>query len=143
MGEASVFESQPSSLTLNILNGGTLVLSSFRSKPVMIDFRTSWCVPCRQEAADVEAAWQKYKDKAVFIGINIWDNKKDAKDFAARFGASYYVGTDPKGAVAMVYGVTGIPEKYFIDSQGKIVKKYVGPFDEARLSQALGDLLSH
>ncbi|GEM82597.1 TlpA disulfide reductase family protein [Meiothermus hypogaeus] len=39
-------------------------------KPVALNFRASWCPSCRREAPMLEAAWRRYKDRVLFVGIN-------------------------------------------------------------------------
>lgn len=113
--------------TLKLFNGEQLRLSDLRGKAVLINFWASWCAPCREEAPVLEASWRKYREKpVVFIGINIWDDKDSALSFLTRFGGNYPNGADPKGEIAINYGVAGVPETYFIDPTGKIVGKYAG-----------------
>ena len=49
---------------------------------------------------------------------------------------------DERGRIAMNYGVTGIPEKFFIDPGGHLARKFVGPTDPLTLRAALDDLLT-
>ena len=44
-----------------------------------------------------------------------------------RFGVTYPNGIDAFGKVAIDYGVRGIPEKFFINREGVLVRKFVGP----------------
>ena len=78
-----------------------------------------------------------------FVGIDIWDRDEErVAEFLRKTGASYIIGVDPRGELAVEFGVTGIPEKYFIDPSGVIVRKFVGPMNEARLSAILDELLA-
>jgi len=77
-----------------------------------------------------------------FVGVDIWDNIGDAELFLQQEGQTYPVGSDAEGAIAINYGVRGIPEKYFIDREGILVKKLSGPLTEATLRDTLDELLA-
>ena len=88
------------------------------------------------------AAYLGYKAQGVeFVGVAIWDIEDEAKRFAVASGATYPMGVDTKGNIAIDYGLTGIPEKYFIDADGKIVRKFVGPVSEEILESVFSELL--
>jgi len=141
-GEARVVQDAPAPFTLPLYGGGELTLASLAGRIVVVDFWASWCVPCRIEAEVLEKVWRAYKDRGVvFVGINVWDRERDAREFIQRFGVTYPIGPDPKGAIAVEYGVTGIPEKFFIDARGRIARKLVGPMNEERLSRQLDRML--
>ena len=63
----------PFSVTL--YDGKKVTLEDYRGKALFLNFWASWCAPCRAEARDLEAAWQKIKDKnMVFLGVDPkWD----------------------------------------------------------------------
>jgi len=127
---------------LRLFEGGTLKSTDLRGKAVLLNFWASWCEPCRSEARAIERAWQRYRERgAIFIGANIWDDPENARRFLGRYGGSYPSGSDPKGRIAVDYGVAGVPETFFIDAKGRIVDKYSGPLTEelidAYMSRAL------
>ena len=141
-GEVKVVRPEASDFSLTLYDGQPFTFSSLRGQPVLLDFWASWCLPCLVEAETLESVWRQYEDRGVvFVGIGIWDSDDSARAFIQEFDTSYLVGPDPKGEIAVEYGVTGIPEKYFIDANGQVVRKLVGPMDEARLTQALDELL--
>ena len=143
-GEAAVVQEIPTDFTLEVFNGPSLVLADVIGQQiVMVDFWGSWCVPCRREAATLERVWREYKDKGVlFIGIDVFDTDAKARAFIREFDVSYPTGPDPKGKIAVSYGLTGVPEKFFIDRRGRVVRRLVGPMTEERLAGVLDELLA-
>ena len=142
-GEVRVSEAGAADFALELANGDTLRLSDLRGKVVMVDFWASWCGPCRQEAATLNRIYSAYAGRPVeFVGINVWDTPDAAEVFLVEFGVAYPTGIDGDGAIALEYGVRGIPEKFFIDADGTIRRKYVGPMPEDVLRGALDELLA-
>ncbi len=133
--------------TLSTFDGSPMKLSDSRGKAVVLNFWASWCIPCREEAPLLEAAWQALKDReVVFLGVNIQDSEEAARDFVHGFGITFPNGRDAKGKIAIDYGVYGIPETLFIDRQGRITAKVIGPLGAetlvARAREALQGIAS-
>ncbi|HEX2929046.1 MAG TPA: TlpA disulfide reductase family protein [Candidatus Binatia bacterium] len=113
--------------TVKLYNGRKVTLEDLRGKAVFVNFWASWCLPCREEARDLEAAWQKVKDRnMVFLGVVLQDTDKNALEFLNEFNVTYPNGKDESGKIAVDYGTWGIPESFFIDPQGRITYKHVG-----------------
>ena len=130
-------------LSAGTLSGTELSLSDLRGKVVLVDFWASWCAPCRQEAPVLSRVYLEYAGKPVeFVGVNIWDRNQDALDFLEAFETTYPNGVDEAGIIAIDYGVRGIPEKFFIDQQGVVRQKFVGPMQADALRAAIDGLLS-
>jgi cytochrome c biogenesis protein CcmG/thiol:disulfide interchange protein DsbE len=106
-------------------SGGMVDLRSLRGKPVVLNFFASWCEPCKGEAPVLESAWQKYKSQVVFLGIDYHDVTSDGRRFLRAHDITYPTVQDGSGDVADKYGVTGVPETYFIDASGRLVGSHI------------------
>lgn len=101
---------------------GELSLASLRGKAVVVNFWASWCVPCKEEAPVLEAAWRKYRSQGlVLVGIDFDDFRTDARRFAKENGITYPLVYDRTGDVAELYGLKGVPETFFVDRRGRLV----------------------
>jgi len=105
---------------------GKLDLASLRGKPVVLNFWASWCVPCKGEAKMLERAWRQYRRQGVvFLGIDYHDVTSDARTFLSHHGVTYPTVQDGSGAVADRYGVSAVPETYFVDRRGRLVGAHI------------------
>ncbi len=134
-------------LTVTLFDGKIVSLQDLRGQVVFLNFWASWCPPCRAEAKDLEAIWQRFKDQdIVFLGVNIQDKEADALAFIKEFGITFPNGRDATGRIAADYGVWGIPETFFIDTEGRITYQHVGslgwPTITAKLDEAQRSLVS-
>lgn len=119
-------------LSLALFDGGRFVLGEQGGKVVVFNFWASWCVPCREEAPLLEAAWRSYRDRGVvLVGVNFQDTEAAARAFIAEFGLTFPNGPDPGGRSAIDYGVYGIPELFFVGRDGRITYKHVGAIGQA------------
>ncbi len=129
--------------TLTLSDGRAVKLSDYRGKAVVINFWASWCAPCRAEAPTLEETHKRYADRGVVIlGISLWDTEEAAAEFRKVYGQTYPSGVDPNGKIAIEYGVSGIPETYFITPDGMIAAKFVGPLPLETMETLLGEMLS-
>ena len=141
-GQVDTSQERAPEFDLELISGGQLRLSDLRGQVVMVDFWASWCPPCRVEAPVLVQVYEEYRDRGVeFVGVDIWDSVGDAEIYLQQEGQTYPNGFDGKGVIAIDYGVRGIPEKFFIDRDGAIAKKYVGPLTADRLRSTLDELL--
>lgn len=101
---------------------GKISLGAYRGKPVILNFWASWCIPCKEEAPVLEAVWKRYRSQGlVVLGVDIQDIRGDARRFARRNGMSYPLAYDGPGNTVSHYGVTGVPETFFVAPSGKLV----------------------
>ena len=114
---------------------GELSLSALRGKVVVLNFWGSWCFACKGGAAILEAGWQRWRDQGVvFVGVDFWDFRADARRFIRRYGETFPMVYDGPGNLLSRYGLTGAPETFFVDRQGRIVAHVVGAIEEDELN---------
>lgn len=136
--------------TLTLFDGYTyegksqVSFAELRGKVVVINFWASWCKPCEQEAADMEAAWRSYQPggQVVFLGADYVDTEPEARGYLQKFDITYPNGPDLGTKISQFFRIKGVPETYFIDQQGKLVYVQVGPFSsEAQIHAIIDPLL--
>jgi cytochrome c biogenesis protein CcmG/thiol:disulfide interchange protein DsbE len=106
-------------------------LSDFQGKIVVINIWASWCKPCEQEAAELEEAWQFYRDggEVVFIGVDYVDTPAGAFEYLKKFNISFPNAPDLKSNISSILNrQMGVPETYFIDREGILRHVKIGPF---------------
>jgi cytochrome c biogenesis protein CcmG/thiol:disulfide interchange protein DsbE len=106
---------------------GRLNSDELRGVPYVLNFWASWCIPCREEAPLLQRSWQQARRSGVlFVGLDMQDVRRDARDFLRDFDIDYLNIRDPSDDVARRYETTGIPETFFISARGEIVGHVVG-----------------
>ncbi len=105
---------------------GRLSLSELRGQPVVLNFWASWCIPCRKEAPVFAASARVHRSDVVFVGLDVQDMTSDARRFLRRYKVPYASVRESGSRVYRAYGLTGVPETYYIDRRGRIVAHSIG-----------------
>lgn len=126
------------------LDGNPLSLGDLRGRPVIINFWASDCIPCIEEFPLLTAAAAAHEgDQLAVVGIVVRDSSEAAREFLARMGATWPSAIDPGDAVASQYGIIGPPDSFFINRDGIVVSRHIGPLSavdlESRLAGILGE----
>lgn len=101
---------------------GDLTFASLKGKPVVVNFWASWCIPCKDEAPVLQKTYEQYKSQGlVVLGVDAQDFRADAKRFMKRYGLTYPVVYDGSGSTLGKWGVTGFPETFFVNREGRLV----------------------
>lgn len=114
-------------------------LSDYRGKNVILNFWATWCGPCQLEMPFLISANEKLPGlETVLISINSRDSFDNAVLFAQVNGLKFIIPVDPRGIVASMYNIRGIPSTYFIDRNGIITSIKIGPFlSESEIIESL------
>lgn len=107
--------------------GKPVRLSDYRGRAVMINFWATWCPPCKAEMPEIQKL-QADIPELVILGIDSGDmDPAEVDAFMQKAGYTWRVPFDANGKVSISYRVLSIPTSYFIDQDGIIRAKYMGP----------------
>jgi len=91
------------------------VLEQSKSKPVVVDFWASWCMPCNMLSPVLDKLAEEYKGKFILAKVNV----DQARNSAAK------------------YGIMSIPSvKLF--KNGEVVDEFIGVIPEPMIREWLG-----
>jgi len=135
-----VGKAAPPFVLKSVNTADTIDIAGLRGRPVVVNFWATWCVPCYQEhPVLVENA--PTMPNVQFVGVVFNDSADKINSFLTKYGSAYPTVLDQQGKTAIEYGVGGVPETFFINRQGVIVAKYVGPMTteilQANVAKAL------
>lgn len=129
--------------TMPLYGGDEFVLADQRGSIVVLNFWGSWCAPCRDEAAELQAIHERYAERGVrLIGVNFRDVEARALAFIDEFRLTYPNGIDLEERISTDYYVGGAPETFIIDRDGSIHDFFLGQVTYAQLSASLDRLLA-
>jgi cytochrome c biogenesis protein CcmG, thiol:disulfide interchange protein DsbE len=144
-GQAIAVGDRAPDKALSKLDGtGTGQIADYRGRWVLVNFWASWCQPCRAEAPLLESFQQQSAGKPfTVLGIDLDDSTEDAQAFVRRYGLTYPQlregdGRDRRDA----YGMTGFPESFLVDPQGRLALIRRGPVDAEYLSRSVEPLIA-
>ena len=130
--------------TAETLDGGTLSSADLAGRPYVVNFWASWCVPaCVDEHPVLAAAHERHGGEVAMVGVLFDDRPEDAAAFLDRYGdAGYAHVIDERGAISIDFGVIGPPETFFVDADGIVRAKQIGPLDEASMAEHMATIMA-
>jgi thiol-disulfide isomerase/thioredoxin len=124
---------------------GEFRLDAYRGKVVYLDFWASWCGPCKQSFPWMNSMQARYAEKGlVIVAVNVDTMRDDASRFLKQVPAQFRIAYDPKGEVAKLYAIKGMPSSFLIGRDGKVLSMHTGFNNGSReqleraIAQALG-----
>jgi len=107
--------------------GKTHRLSDYRGKPVIINFWTTWCPPCREEIPSMNRAWHLLEeDDIAIIAINMGEDEDTIFIFTADYPADFPVLMDQAGDVIAEWPGKGLPTTYVVAPDGTLAYRAIG-----------------
>ncbi len=115
--------------TLPDMTGRKVSLDEFKGKVVFLNIWATWCAPCRAEMPDIQSLYRKMNpDEFAVLTVSVDQGGfEDVADFFRKRQLDVPTLLDPAGQVARAYGLTGYPETFLIDKQGRLVERFIGP----------------
>ena len=153
--------SVPADFNIPTIDGGTIKLSDYRGKVLVLDFWATWCPPCRQETPQLARLAKENRERGLeVIGLHIDDRGRSSRDeirkFIDHYGITYtvalatddmfiaYLGTDDPGTHEKVVKDDSIPQTLVFGRDGKLIKHLIGytPSHGKLLDEAVNEALA-
>ena len=117
-------------------------LADLRGKVVVLNVWASWCDPCRSEMPLLQRTHERIASKGgTVLGIDTQDATEDALKFLAEYDIEFPSLRDRDREYGRKFGVSGYPETFLIDRDGRIAARRRGPITQAWLDEHLQPLL--
>jgi len=122
-------------IKLQTLDGGSLKLSDYTDKVIVMNLWATWCGPCRLEMPELVKMSKEYKSRGlVVLGVatsyNEHNDQAHVKEFIESQSVPYKIiwddGTLSAPMVQAVQGRAVIPQSFVISRDGRIVKHFQG-----------------
>jgi len=113
------------------LDGKSFRLWAQRGKVVLLNIFTTWCPPCREEMPSMQRLADELADED-FLIVGVAEDDGGApvvKAFGDELGVRFPLLTEPSGTVGQTYQISGYPETFIIDRQGKQLARIIGPLE--------------
>ena len=125
-----------------LLDGGGTMTIAPTGRVIVVNFFASWCIPCKQENPSLVRVYERYRaaSDVEFVGVLYQDTRDNGLKYVRDNGVTWSTIDDNDGRVAFAYGVFGIPETFFIGTDGVIAGRHIGPIDETTLVNAIDSL---
>lgn len=119
---------------------GVVDLRALRGHPVIINFWSESCLPCRTEMPFLERTYIQARGAFALLGVDQADPKEDIAPFGNTYHITYPLLFDPGDRVNIIYGVTAIPTTYFLDSAGIVRSVFVTQLSTKTMRQGLASV---
>ena len=115
------------SFVLPDLAGKVTRMEDFRGKVVLLNLWATWCPPCVEEMPTLEALSKRMAGRDfVLLAISQDETPSNVKPWIQNHGFTFPVLLDARGQVGADLGITGYPETFIVDRNGRIVHHHVG-----------------
>ena len=112
------------SMVLTTLDGDRVDTRALKG-PMVVNFWSTWCGPCKDEHDLLQASARSATDVS-FYGVLYGDEPEKARRYLQTAGAAYPTLIDENNRAAIDFGVSGVPETFFVDRRGTVIYKHAG-----------------
>jgi len=140
-----LFRSTAANWQLEGLDGHSYSMAKLAGKAVVLNFWATWCAPCRVETKWLVSLHQQYRAQGLeIIGISMDEATDDAEvaRFVAKYAVPYPILLRGQSIADRYGGIRELPQMFFVDRTGRIVKHTRGIHDSATLEAEILQLLN-
>lgn len=144
-GETFSSSTKAPEFSFKSLNGDSYSSESLKGRVTLVKFWSTDCTTCVAQMPDNIQYYNQYHDQGFdLIAVAM---KHDPLDYVRNFTQSrqlpFTVVSDHDGAIAHAFGdVRMTPTVFLIDKKGRVVKRYLGNYDQAAFKQTLEKALA-
>ncbi|MDP2927835.1 MAG: TlpA disulfide reductase family protein [Candidatus Omnitrophota bacterium] len=111
-------------IILNDLGGQAVNISSYKGKPVILFFWTSWCSYCRQELRTLNQQYSVMAKEGIdILGVNVSESENKVQRFFKGYPLNFKILLDEAGLLADKYDLMGVPTYIFLDKTGEVISQ--------------------
>lgn len=118
-------------ISLPLLDGGVADLAAQRGNVVVLNFWTTWCIPCRSEMPALQhVADDLQSTRFTLFEVDLQEDAATIDPFRQQLGLRLPILLDGDGVVTQRYGVRALPSTFLIDQNGILRQQHLGPLLE-------------
>lgn len=116
-------------LALDRLDGPGIALAELRGRPVIVHFFATWCAPCIEEMASLNALAAEMRDGAAILAVNVGEVDARVRNFFRERPVAFPILLDRDRATMKAWTVEGLPTSFVLDRDLKPALKAEEPLD--------------
>jgi len=111
--------------------GGSIKLSNYSGKVLLVNLWATWCGPCQVETPELVKLHKEFQSRGVeMVGLSTEDPVASAQsvaNFVHEYEVDYQIGWATREvAQTLMQGRTSIPQSFIIARDGRILRRFIG-----------------
>ena len=141
--QAQLKQGQPvPAFETRLLDGKALGAEALKGKAVLVVFWATWCPTCQKELPQLQALYEKHRDKGFeILALSIDADRFTVEEFWKDHDYRFPVAMRAPAHVRVFGPIKAIPALYLIDRRGVLRMTRVGGISQAQLEAQLLPLL--
>ena len=125
------------------LNGNEVASASWAGQVVVVNFWSTWCLPCRREIPELVALQSRYRDRLTIVGIvDDQASDKTVREFMQSLGINYSVVRSTFDLTQKFPAVEVLPMTLVIDRGTRVISVRAGEFSVSELEREILGLMN-